>query len=105
MIQKSFNPAYQLFFSSLGNLSRLKIINILREGKKNVGELCSITGFEQTMVSHNLRRLQKCGMVFVEQKGKHRYYSVNKKTIQPLLELIDEHVKNYCCKIIRGETK
>lgn len=97
------DSAYQLFFSSLANKNRLQIINTLRSGKKCVNEICQESGFEQTMVSHNLKRLEHCGMVFVEQDGKFRYYSVNRKTIKPLLELIDKHMNEYCCKILRGE--
>ena len=95
--------AYKLFFSSLNNQNRLKIINSLRAGKKNVTEICQDTGFEQTMVSHNLKRLERCGMVFVQQEGKCRYYQVNKETIKPLLKLIETHMAKYCCKILKGE--
>ena len=94
---------YKFFFSALANPNRLQIINVLRQGKKNVGEICQATGFEQTMVSHNLKRLERCGMVFAEQQGKNRYYRVNEKTIKPLLEMIDAHMAKYCCKILTGE--
>ncbi len=97
------SEAYKIFFGTLANQNRLKIINVLRKGSRNVTEICQLTGFEQTMVSHNLKRLERCGMVFVEQKGKCRYYSVNKKTIKPLLEMIDAHMKEYCYKILKGE--
>ena len=87
---------YQLFFGSLANPNRLEIVNLLREGKKNVGEICEATGFEQTMVSHNLKRLERCGMVFATREGKFRYYELNQKSIFPLLKLIDEHMAEYC---------
>ena len=95
--------AYKLFFGTLANKNRLKIINSLRKGSKCVHEICDELKFNQTTVSHNLNRLLKCGFVFVEQKGKHRYYSLNKKTIRPLMALIDEHMHEYCEKIVRGE--
>lgn len=95
--------AYRLFFGTLANDGRLQIINLLRQGKKNVSEICQKTGFEQSLVSHNLRMLEYHGMVFMVKKGKYRYYSVNEKTIKPLLELIDAHMKKYCCKILAGE--
>ncbi len=97
------DAAYKLFFSSLANTNRLAIINVLRSGKKTVSEICKTTNFEQTMVSHNLRRLEHCGMVFGKQEGKFRYYSVNQETIQPLLKMIDQHMKKYCCKIIKEQ--
>lgn len=91
---------YQLFFGSLSNPNRLEIINLLRKGKKNVGEICEATGFEQTMVSHNLKRLETCGMIFATKVGKYRYYGLNKKTIRPLMKLIDEHMHEYCEHVI-----
>lgn len=105
MTHKSCNhdAAYELFLGSLANANRFGIINALRNGKKNVTEICELTGFEQTMVSHNLRRLEHCGMVFPERKGKCCYYRVNDKTIKPLLKLIDAHIEKYCCKILTGE--
>ncbi len=102
MIDKTYKEdmAYELFFTSLSSPNRLKIINQLREKKMNVTQICQATGFEQTMVSHNLKRLQRCGMVFSERAGKFKYFSVNRKTIKPLLNLIDNHMRTYCCKII-----
>lgn len=94
---------YKIFFTSLANPNRLQIINALRNGKKNVSEICETSGFEQSMVSHNLKRLERCGMVFVEQNGKHRYYTLNNKTIAPLLKLIDAHMGKYCSKIHEGK--
>lgn len=99
----SNSSVYNLFFGSLANPNRLQIIQILRKGKKNVTSIVKETGFEQTMVSHNLKRLERCGMVFVEQIGKHRYYSVNQETIKPLMELIDKHTKKYCIHVLRGK--
>jgi DNA-binding transcriptional ArsR family regulator len=95
--------AYKLFFETLANDSRLQIINLLRTGSRNVGEICSKTGFEQSMVSHNLKKLEHHGMIFMEKKGKFRYYSLNRNTIRPLLKLIDDHMQQYCCKILKGE--
>jgi len=93
---------YKFFFGALANPNRLQIINTLREGKKNVGEICKATGFEQTMVSHNLKILGYHGMVFMEKNGKYHEYSVNRKTIKPLLEYIDSHMEEYCCKLIEA---
>jgi len=96
---------YKLFFGSLANPNRLQIIITLRKEAMNVTEICKKLGFEQTMVSHNLKRLEQCGMVFAEQKGKNRYYSLNNKTIKPLMELIDKHTHQYCRHIVLGVEK
>jgi len=92
--------AYDLFLTTLANMNRLNIINSLRDKKLNVSEISKKTKQNQTTVSHNLNRLRICGFVTVEQKGKHRYYQLNKETIEPLMKLIDKHIKSYCSKTI-----
>ena len=102
--EPKYSPeVYGLFFGSLANPNRLRIINLLRNGKKNVTEICHATGFERTMISHNLTRLERCGMVFVEQKGKFRYYALNRETIKPLMDLIDAHMGQYCIHVLSGK--
>ena len=100
---KPLHQAYKLFFGALATDSRLHILNILREKPKNVSQICKETGYEQSLVSHNLTILEYHGMVFREQKGKYRYYKLNEQTITPLLKLIDAHMKKYCCKILEGK--
>jgi len=92
--------AHDIFLTTLANMNRLEIINSLRQKKLNVSEISIKTKLNQTTVSHNLNRLRTCGFVNVEQKGKHRYYELNKETIKPLMNLIDKHIKNNCSKII-----
>ncbi len=94
--------AYKLFFGTLVSGSRLKIINLLRKGKKNVSEIIKETKSEQTVVSHDLKRLKNCGFVKSEIKGKYRYYRLNNKTIKPLIELIDKHMAGHCIHILNA---
>ncbi len=97
------NSAYKLFFGTLANLNRIKIINSLRKKPKNVTEICKATKFNQTTASHNLKRLQTCGFVFSKRKGKCIYYSLNKETIKPLMEMIDRHMHSFCEHLVKGE--
>jgi DNA-binding transcriptional ArsR family regulator len=93
MIKKS----YRTFFKTLASKNRLKIIHFLQErGAKNVSDIVEGTKLEQTLVSHNLKRLLNCHFVEVKKNGKERVYSLNKDTIQPLLALMDKHVNTYC---------
>ena len=93
--------AYKIFFGTLVSESRLKIINLLRKGRKNVSEIMANLKMDQTAVSHDLARLKKCGFVNAEIESKFRYYSINKKTIKPLIELIDRHMSEYCIHILK----
>lgn len=93
--------AYKIFFGTLVSESRLKIINLLHKGRKNVSEIISALGMDQTAVSHDLARLKQCCFVAVEVEGKFRYYCLNKETIKPLMVLIDKHMAAYCVHILR----
>lgn len=87
---------YKLFFGTLANQQRLEILNLLRDGPKNVTQICGDLKFNQTTVSHHLAVLKKCSFVFVEKRGKERIYSLNQKTIAPLMGLIDSHTEEFC---------
>ncbi len=102
-INKIKFKAYKMFLQTLAADTRLKIIQVLEKKPLCVNEIVTLTGYEQTLISHHLKVLQHHGMVFVEKRGKFKYYTVNQQTIQPLLWLIDAHTKQYCCKIVEGK--
>jgi DNA-binding transcriptional ArsR family regulator len=90
---------FRTFFGTLANQYRLEIIEALRKKDMNVTDICKATGFKQPTVTHNLKRLQHCGFVFMKQNGKERVFSLNKKTIKPVLKLMHSHMNKYCSKI------
>lgn len=89
---------FKLFFETLSNKVRWEIIHLLKDGKMRATAISDKLGYQQSLISQHLKRLETCGFVTVEQNGRERIYKLNKKTIKPLLELMDEHIKNYCCK-------
>ncbi|MBI5803265.1 helix-turn-helix transcriptional regulator [Candidatus Pacearchaeota archaeon] len=97
--------AYKLFFGTLVSVSRLKIINLLRSGKKNVSEMTDELEMDQTSVSHDLVRLKHHGFVKVSVEGRYRYYALNNETIKPIMKLIDKHMSQYCIHILRKMKK
>ena len=90
------NKTYHMFFTNLANPLKIDIITNLRDKEKSVTELSVDLGVEQSKVSHALSSLKCCNIVKVTQKGKSRIYSLNKKTIIPMLDLIDNHSKTFC---------
>ena len=94
---------YHIFFRNLANPLKIKIISALKEKESSVSDLTYKLKVEQSKISHALALLRKCNIVNVEKKGKERVYSLNKKTIIPLLRMIDEHSKSFCnCKECKG---
>ena len=89
--------SYNTFFETIGTRIRLEILELLQEKPMSVTEICKTLKQEQSKISHNLKCLAECHFLDVKQQGKKRIYSLNKDTILPLMELVDKHVKKYCC--------
>ena len=87
---------YHVFFRNLANPVRIAIITALKEKESSVSELVEKLGIEQSKLSHALALLNHCNIVQSKQEGKKRIYSLNKKTIIPILKLIDEHKCEFC---------
>lgn len=92
--------AYHTFFKNLANPVKTGIIYSLKESSKSVNELVKELKLEQSKISHALANLRFCNLVTTKQKGKQRIYSLNKTTIIPILNIIDNHREKYCsgCK-------
>lgn len=96
---------YRQFFGTLDNQARLDIIKVLVSSPKNVSKIVEKTGYHQTTVSHNLKRLKECGFVTMSQKGKERIYKLNDSTIEPLFKLMEEHMHQYCRNVVAKQSK
>lgn len=90
------NSTYNIFFTNLANPLRIDIVTLLKDKEKSVTEISKQLNVEQSKVSHALSSLKCCNIVEVKQKGKQRIYSLNKKTIVPMLKLIDKHAATFC---------
>ncbi len=87
---------YHVFFRNLANPVKIAIIAALKEKESSVSELVEKLGIEQSKLSHALASLNHCNIVQSKQEGKKRIYSLNKKTILPILKLIDNHKCEFC---------
>ena len=95
-MKKGLSQTCYMFFSTLANPARLAVLESLSEISKNVSEIADTLKLEQSMVSHNLRPLIRCGFVQVEKKGRERIYHLNKETFDALLDVLETHAQKYC---------
>jgi len=75
------------FFRALGAPSRLKILDSLLDGEKNVGELVELVESSQGRVSNHLACLKQCGFVNTRRNDKFIYYSIADGEVRRLLEI------------------
>jgi ArsR family transcriptional regulator, nickel/cobalt-responsive transcriptional repressor len=54
----------------LADPTRLAILQLLRSGPRQVGELNAEIDIEQSLLSHHLRKLREARLVFAERAGK-----------------------------------
>jgi DNA-binding transcriptional ArsR family regulator len=90
------NEAYYLFFSTLSNRTRLAIIDVLKEGPKDVFGISKALEQDEATVAYNLNRLVNSALLRSEGSGKEKLYSLNMEIVQPLSELLTFHTNKYC---------
>lgn len=65
------------FFKVLGNDSRLKIVGLLANDERSVGELAALLELKEPTVSHHLTAMKELGLVDVRVDGNIRHYRLN----------------------------
>ena len=75
------------FFQGLAHSVRLRIVMLLVDGEKNVGELTRLLGLSQAHVSNHLACLKWCGFVATRQEGRNVYYAVADPRIRQIVSL------------------
>ncbi len=87
---------YPIFLNNLANPLKVEIISALKRKSASVSQLTEKLKVEQSKLSHALASLRCCNIVQAKQKGKSRIYYLNKKTILPILRIIDKHERTFC---------
>jgi DNA-binding transcriptional ArsR family regulator len=84
------------FFTTLSNPTRLAAVEQLMKKPMSVNELAATLSQEQSMISHNIKPLVDCNLLFVEKQGKKHVYSVNHETLDPIFKTIETHAQRFC---------
>lgn len=105
MLDQDLRRAETYFFKALGDETRLRILELLKEhGELSVSDLCKEIEKEQGTISHHLACLRNCGLVTTRREGKSIIYSLNSEDkIHSILELAERHVRDTIEGILRCE--
>jgi DNA-binding transcriptional ArsR family regulator len=77
-------------FRGFADLSRLLILEALRDGPLTVGTIVEKTGLSRTNVSNHLRCLSDCDLVISAPQGRYTFYQLSDPRVATLLGLADE---------------
>ena len=71
---------------ALADKNRLKIIQYLSTGQRNVSEVADKLNVEENLASHHLRVLASLGFLKNDKKGREVYYRINETRFVALLK-------------------
>ena len=83
-------PIHQVkaeFFKALGHPARIRILEVLRDGERPVGELIPEVGIESSHLSQQLGLMRRANLVQSRKVGAAVYYSVGEPMLFELLEV------------------
>jgi DNA-binding transcriptional ArsR family regulator len=76
------------YFQVLSEPTRLKILNLLRNDERNVGELAQLCGFSAANISRHLALMTQHGLVVRDSRGTSVYYRMADDSIYALCDLV-----------------
>jgi ArsR family transcriptional regulator, cadmium/lead-responsive transcriptional repressor len=77
-------------FRGFADLSRLRVLETLRDGPLSAGEIVRRTRLSQPNASMHLACLAECGLVTRERQGKFIHYEIADKRVVRLLDQAEE---------------
>jgi DNA-binding transcriptional ArsR family regulator len=83
-------PLYKLkaeFFKTLGHPARIRILELLVEGERSVGELMPEVGLEASHLSQQLGVLRRAGVVNARKQGNAVIYSLASQDLADLMAI------------------
>jgi DNA-binding transcriptional ArsR family regulator len=80
-------------FAGLSDPTRLRIIYTIAQRERSVGEIATLLGLSEPLVSQHLRRLRGLRMVRMRPDGQRRYYQLDDEHVTTLLAVCLEHVQ------------
>ncbi len=80
-------------FKALCDETRLKIVEVLLDGKKCVCEIVPFTKRSQSTVSIQLSKLENLGIIESKREGKKVYYMLTNKKVRKILKILNKNKK------------
>jgi len=72
-------------FKALANPARIRVLELLAEGERSVGEMQPLVGIELSHLSQQLSVLRKAGLVTPRREGSTVFYTVKDPLVVELL--------------------
>ena len=80
------------FFKIFGDATRIRVVKILLDGERSVGDLSEQLSLEQSVVSHQLRILRTAGLVRPRRDGRKVIYALDDEHIGQIFNVGLAHI-------------
>ena len=87
MLVKSPVELVAKYFRALGDPTRLRVLELVGDRERSVGELVELLGVPQPKVSKHLACLRWCGFVVTRREHRTVYYRLADERVAAVLEL------------------
>ena len=74
---------------TLAHPHRLRMVQMLLQGKYTVGELADACEIPSHMASEHLRLMQRCGFLSAEKEGRFVYYTISEPHLGNIMNCIE----------------
>lgn len=74
---------------TLAHPHRLRIVQMLLQGRYTVGELAEACEIPSHMASEHLRLMQRCGFLTSEKEGRKAFYQVSEQQLASIMGCIE----------------
>lgn len=74
---------------TLAHPHRIRIVQMLLQGRYTVGELADACEIPSHMASEHLRLMQRCGFLTSEKEGRNAYYKIVESHLANLMNCIE----------------
>jgi DNA-binding transcriptional ArsR family regulator len=91
-------------FHALADPTRFRIVEALRAGEQQVGDLVAQVGVHQSGVSRHLRILSESGFVSMRPDGQRRLYALKPEPFQQIDAWLDQYRTLWESRLDRFET-
>lgn len=75
-------------FKAMSDPVRLEILNMLRSGRMNAGEIADEFDLSKATISHHLKILKDQDLIYEEKEKNYIYYELNTSVFEEILKWI-----------------
>ncbi len=80
------------FYKALSDSTRIKIIDVIREGELCVCDISVLLNMTKSSVSHQLKNLREMNLIKCRRQGKEIYYSLADEHVLEVFDICKIHV-------------